>query len=87
MILKQSRSRQPNYLVFPAPGCWEITGRVADASLTFVALVEKIREGFPWKFVDLKTDGEYPSEQIMLSSSRTMRCSRRAKTHAAERRC
>jgi hypothetical protein len=33
---------QPIYLVFPTPGCWEITGSVEQASLTFVALVEKI---------------------------------------------
>ncbi len=38
---------QPIYLVFPAPGCWEITGHVADASLTFVTLVEKVGEGPP----------------------------------------
>lgn len=33
------------YLVFPTPGCWEITGEIADGSLTFVTLVEKIGEG------------------------------------------
>jgi hypothetical protein len=33
------------FLVFPAPGCWEITGRVADSQLTFVVLVEKMGEG------------------------------------------
>jgi hypothetical protein len=33
------------YLVFPTPGCWEITGSVADESLTFVTLVECIGEG------------------------------------------
>jgi hypothetical protein len=36
---------QPIYLVFPTPGCWEITGSVAGSSLTFVTLVEKIGEG------------------------------------------
>jgi hypothetical protein len=45
---------QPIYLVFPTPGCWEITGRVADASLTFVALVEKVGEGPAWKFEGLE---------------------------------
>ena len=29
----------PTGLVFPTGGCWEITGRVGDASLTFVTLV------------------------------------------------
>lgn len=43
---------QPIYLVFPTPGCWEITGHVADASLTFVATVEKVGEG-PAKFQGL----------------------------------
>jgi hypothetical protein len=33
------------FLVFPTPGCWEIMGSVADVSLTFVTLVEKIGEG------------------------------------------
>lgn len=33
------------FLVFPTPGCWEITGRVADGRLTFVALIEKIGQG------------------------------------------
>lgn len=36
---------QPVYLVFPTPGCWEITGSVEQASLTFVTLVEKIGDG------------------------------------------
>ena len=27
---------QMSGIIFPTPGCWEITGRVADASLTFV---------------------------------------------------
>lgn len=36
---------QPSALVFPGPGCWEVSGHVADATLTFVALVEKVAEG------------------------------------------
>lgn len=31
-------------LRFPTPGCWEITGRVGDASLTYVTLVEHWRD-------------------------------------------
>ena len=46
---------QPTYLVFPTPGCWEITGRVADSSLTFVTLVEKVGDGPPWKFAGLES--------------------------------
>lgn len=40
---------QPTYLVFSAPGCWEITGRVGDASLTFVMKVVKIGDGPAWR--------------------------------------
>ena len=40
---------QSTYLVFPTPGCWEITGRVSDAGLTFVVLVEKIGDGPSWR--------------------------------------
>ena len=36
---------QPSALVFPGPGCWEVTGQVAEASLSFVVLVEKVAEG------------------------------------------
>lgn len=35
----------PIYLVFPTPGCWEITSTVADGRLTFVVEVEKIGDG------------------------------------------
>jgi hypothetical protein len=30
---------QPSGLVFPSEGCWEVTGRVGDAALTFVMIV------------------------------------------------
>jgi hypothetical protein len=36
---------QPSYVIFPTPGCWEVTGRVSDHSLTFIVLVEKIGDG------------------------------------------
>jgi hypothetical protein len=38
-----------SYVIFPAPGCWEVTGRVADASVTFVTRVVKIGEGPAWR--------------------------------------
>jgi len=41
---------QPSYVVFPGPGCWEITGKVGSAKLTFVVLVEKIGDGPAWRF-------------------------------------
>jgi hypothetical protein len=32
---------QASRIIFPAEGCWEVTGRVASASLTFVVSVAK----------------------------------------------
>jgi len=32
---------QPTALIFPTVGCWEVTGRVSDSSLTFVTQVVK----------------------------------------------
>jgi hypothetical protein len=32
---------QPSGILFPSEGCWEVTGTVGDASLTFVTLVVK----------------------------------------------
>jgi hypothetical protein len=40
---------QPSYLLFPTPGCWEITGMVGDGKLTFIVLVEKIGDGPAWR--------------------------------------
>lgn len=34
------RGFQASGLIFPAPGCWEVTGRVGSGSLTFVTRVE-----------------------------------------------
>ena len=39
------RGFQVTALIFPAPGCWEVTGRMGEASLSFVVLVEKIGGG------------------------------------------
>lgn len=36
---------QASGLLFPTPGCWEVTARVGEASLSFVTLVEKIGQG------------------------------------------
>jgi hypothetical protein len=36
---------QSSSLIFSTPGCWEVTGHVADVSLTFVTKVVKIGEG------------------------------------------
>ena len=36
---------QPTGILFAGPGCWEVTGRVGDASLTFVTLVVRMGEG------------------------------------------
>jgi hypothetical protein len=32
---------QPAEIIFPTTGCWEVQGKVGDAILTFVTLVEK----------------------------------------------
>lgn len=39
----------PTYLIFPTAGCWEITGRVGEASLTFVTSVVQIGDGPAWR--------------------------------------
>ena len=32
---------QASGLIFPSPGCWEVTGKVGEAKLTFITLVVK----------------------------------------------
>ena len=36
---------QATSLIFSAAGCWEVTGRVGEASLTFIVVVVKIGDG------------------------------------------
>ena len=36
---------QATTLIFPTPGCWEVTGHVGNGRLTFVARVAKVGEG------------------------------------------
>ena len=38
-----------SYVIFPTPGCWEVTGHVADASVTFVTRVTRIGDGPSWR--------------------------------------
>ena len=40
---------QATYVIFSTPGCWEVTGRVGDASVTFVTKVVKIGDGPAWR--------------------------------------
>jgi hypothetical protein len=40
---------QASSVIFPTPGCWEVTGRVNDASVTFVTKVTKIADGPGWR--------------------------------------
>ncbi len=35
---------QTTYLIFPTEGCWEVTGKVGEASLTFVTRVVNLRK-------------------------------------------
>ena len=57
------RGFHPSYLVFPTPGCWQITGRLADQSLTFIVWVEKVGDGPTWKY-KLPDDGSWYSTQL-----------------------
>ena len=43
------RGFQATYVIFPTPGCWEVTGRVGEASVTFVTRVVKIGDGPAWR--------------------------------------
>jgi hypothetical protein len=45
------RGFQATYVIFPTPGCWEVEGRVGDASVIFVTRVVKIGEGPAWRDV------------------------------------
>jgi len=36
---------QPSMLIFPSPGCWEVTSRVRQSSLTFVTRVVQVGRG------------------------------------------
>ena len=36
---------QATALIFPTPGCWEVTGHVGNASLTFITKVVKVGPG------------------------------------------
>ena len=37
----------PSALIFPTPGCWQVTGKVDDQSLTFVVRAVKSGDGPP----------------------------------------
>ena len=52
---------QPIYLLFPTPGCWEISAGVGAAAtpLTFVVLVEKIGDG-----PSARQDGPGPGRRV-----------------------
>jgi hypothetical protein len=49
---------RPTYLVFPTPGCWEVTGRIGDKTLTFVVYVEKVGDGPSWRY-EQPSDGSW----------------------------
>ena len=35
---------QATGIIFPSEGCWEVTGKVGDSSLTFVTRVVRVEE-------------------------------------------
>lgn len=43
----EGRGFQPSGISFPTEGCWEVTGAVGDAKLTFVTLVLKASRYWP----------------------------------------
>jgi hypothetical protein len=43
------RGFQATYVIFPTPGCWEVTGRVGNSSVTFVTKVVKVGHGPRWR--------------------------------------
>lgn len=43
------RGFQATYLIFPTPGCWEVTGLVGNSSVTFVTKVVKVGDGPAWR--------------------------------------
>ena len=46
------RGIQPSYLIFPTPGCWEVTGQLAgdnESKVTFVTRIVKEGEGPAWR--------------------------------------
>lgn len=45
---------QATALIFPTPGCWKVTGRVGEASVTFVTMVTKIGDGPAWRWNPLR---------------------------------
>jgi hypothetical protein len=65
-----NRGFQATYLLFPSPGCWAITGRIGDRSLTFVLQVEKEGNGPDRKYEGLPPGGFW--YQTTLESGRTV---------------
>ena len=43
------RGFQATYVIFPTPGCWEVTGSVGDSNVTFVTNVVKVGDGPTWR--------------------------------------
>ena len=43
------RGFQVTYIIFPTPGCWEVTGRVGNSSVMFVTKVVKVDDGPKWQ--------------------------------------
>ena len=43
------RGFQATYIIFPTPGCWEVTGRVGNSSVMFVTKVVKVGDGPTWR--------------------------------------
>jgi len=47
--MDESDPFQPASLIFPTPGCWEVTGQLGKATLTFVVRVISLGGSPPWE--------------------------------------
>ena len=58
---------QATFLVFSTPGCWEVTGRVGEASVTFVTRVVKIGDGPSWRR-EISGEAAPPNNEMQRTS-------------------
>jgi len=49
LVESTDRGFQATYVIFPTEGCWEVTGTVGDAHVTFITKIVKIADGPAWR--------------------------------------
>jgi hypothetical protein len=83
---------QASYLIFPAPGCWEVTGQLGDieeSKLVFVTKVVKIGDGpVRWTQNERRASGDADPARIVFPFTRSHggRARRLDRSRAATRR-